>query len=168
MNSRLGARVLNGSTTAAESKRNRETKSHARLDSPGFVISRSPVQSSGGEQRSVFWLVCRNSGISRESCRLLGSKTPVAITRHGSTIGIYVPTKPKPSGPGSPARSWWEDAGVDCSGGNYRRSAYGRLQANPARAADAEGLAMLVLDANILICAVLGSRVLVLLRRSNL
>jgi antitoxin (DNA-binding transcriptional repressor) of toxin-antitoxin stability system len=27
----------------------------------------------------------------------LESKTPVAITRHGSTIGIYVPVKPKPS-----------------------------------------------------------------------
>lgn len=27
----------------------------------------------------------------------LESKTPVAITRHGSTIGIYVPTKPQPS-----------------------------------------------------------------------
>lgn len=27
----------------------------------------------------------------------LESNTPVAITRHGSTIGIYVPTKPKPS-----------------------------------------------------------------------
>ena len=27
----------------------------------------------------------------------LESKTPVAITRHGSTIGIYVPTKSKPS-----------------------------------------------------------------------
>lgn len=27
----------------------------------------------------------------------LGSKTPVAITRHGSTIGIFVPTKPRPS-----------------------------------------------------------------------
>ncbi|MBM3737608.1 MAG: hypothetical protein FJW39_17650 [Acidobacteria bacterium] len=27
----------------------------------------------------------------------LESRTPVAITRHGSTIGIYVPTKPKPS-----------------------------------------------------------------------
>ncbi|MBM3723880.1 MAG: hypothetical protein FJW40_00435 [Acidobacteria bacterium] len=27
----------------------------------------------------------------------LESKSPVAITRHGSTIGIYVPTKPKPS-----------------------------------------------------------------------
>lgn len=27
----------------------------------------------------------------------LESKMPVAITRHGSTIGIYVPTKPKPS-----------------------------------------------------------------------
>ena len=26
----------------------------------------------------------------------LESKTPVAITRHGSTIGIYVPTNPKP------------------------------------------------------------------------
>jgi len=26
----------------------------------------------------------------------LESKTPVAITRHGSTIGIYVPTRPKP------------------------------------------------------------------------
>jgi len=25
------------------------------------------------------------------------SKTPVAITRHSATIGIYVPTKPKPS-----------------------------------------------------------------------
>jgi antitoxin (DNA-binding transcriptional repressor) of toxin-antitoxin stability system len=27
----------------------------------------------------------------------LESSTPVAITRHGSTIGIYIPTKPKPS-----------------------------------------------------------------------
>lgn len=27
----------------------------------------------------------------------LESKTPVAITRHGTTIGIYVPTKPKPT-----------------------------------------------------------------------
>jgi hypothetical protein len=27
----------------------------------------------------------------------LESKTPLAITRHGATIGIYVPTKPKPS-----------------------------------------------------------------------
>ena len=27
----------------------------------------------------------------------LDSKTPVAITRHGETIGIYLPTKPKPS-----------------------------------------------------------------------
>lgn len=27
----------------------------------------------------------------------LESKAPVAITRHGETIGIYVPTKPKPS-----------------------------------------------------------------------
>ena len=27
----------------------------------------------------------------------LESKTPVAITRHGATIGIYVPTRAKPS-----------------------------------------------------------------------
>lgn len=27
----------------------------------------------------------------------LESSTPVAITRHGATIGIYVPTKPAPS-----------------------------------------------------------------------
>lgn len=27
----------------------------------------------------------------------LESKTPVAITRHGATIGFYIPTKPKPS-----------------------------------------------------------------------
>jgi len=27
----------------------------------------------------------------------LESKMPVAITRHGATIGIYVPTRPKPS-----------------------------------------------------------------------
>ncbi len=27
----------------------------------------------------------------------LESKEPVAITRHGSTIGVYVPTKPQPS-----------------------------------------------------------------------
>ena len=26
----------------------------------------------------------------------LESKIPVAITRHGATIGIYIPTKPKP------------------------------------------------------------------------
>jgi len=27
----------------------------------------------------------------------LESKTPVAITRHGATIGIFLPTRPKPS-----------------------------------------------------------------------
>ena len=27
----------------------------------------------------------------------LESKTPIAITRHGMTIGIYVPTKPRPT-----------------------------------------------------------------------
>ena len=27
----------------------------------------------------------------------LESKTPVAITRHGTTIGLYLPTRPKPS-----------------------------------------------------------------------
>jgi hypothetical protein len=27
----------------------------------------------------------------------LESKTPVAITRHGATIGIYLPTRPRPS-----------------------------------------------------------------------
>jgi hypothetical protein len=27
----------------------------------------------------------------------LESKDPIAITRHGSTIGIYLPTRPKPS-----------------------------------------------------------------------
>ena len=27
----------------------------------------------------------------------LESKKPVAITRHGATIGIYLPTRPKPS-----------------------------------------------------------------------
>lgn len=27
----------------------------------------------------------------------LESKTPVSITRHGATIGIYVPTRPRPS-----------------------------------------------------------------------
>ena len=27
----------------------------------------------------------------------LESKTPVAITRHGATIGLYLPTRPKPS-----------------------------------------------------------------------
>jgi antitoxin (DNA-binding transcriptional repressor) of toxin-antitoxin stability system len=27
----------------------------------------------------------------------LESKTPVAITRHGTTIGVYVPTRPKPT-----------------------------------------------------------------------
>ena len=27
----------------------------------------------------------------------LESKSPVAITRHGATIGVYVPTQPKPS-----------------------------------------------------------------------
>lgn len=26
----------------------------------------------------------------------LESKTPVAITRHGATIGLYVPTRPQP------------------------------------------------------------------------
>lgn len=27
----------------------------------------------------------------------LESRTPVAITRHGTTIGVFVPTKPQPS-----------------------------------------------------------------------
>jgi len=27
----------------------------------------------------------------------LESKTPVAITRHGATIGVYLPTRPTPS-----------------------------------------------------------------------
>ncbi len=27
----------------------------------------------------------------------LESKTPVAITRHGATIGVYLPTRPRPS-----------------------------------------------------------------------
>jgi hypothetical protein len=27
----------------------------------------------------------------------LESKTPVAVTRHGATIGVYVPTRPKPN-----------------------------------------------------------------------
>ena len=27
----------------------------------------------------------------------LESKTPVAITRHGATIGLFVPTRPKPT-----------------------------------------------------------------------
>ena len=33
----------------------------------------------------------------------LESKTPVAITRHGTTIGIYVPTMPRPGRSGSAA-----------------------------------------------------------------
>jgi hypothetical protein len=33
----------------------------------------------------------------RHADNYLESKTPVAITRHGETIGIYVPTKPKAS-----------------------------------------------------------------------
>jgi len=36
-------------------------------------------------------------GIRENLADYLESKTPVAITRHGSTIGIYVPTKPQPS-----------------------------------------------------------------------
>ena len=27
----------------------------------------------------------------------LESRTPVAITRHGTTIGVYLPTRPRPS-----------------------------------------------------------------------
>ena len=27
----------------------------------------------------------------------LESKTPIAVTRHGATIGIFLPTRPKPS-----------------------------------------------------------------------
>lgn len=27
----------------------------------------------------------------------LESKTPIAVTRHGATIGIYVPTRPRPT-----------------------------------------------------------------------
>ena len=29
--------------------------------------------------------------------RYLESTTPVAITRHGATIGVYIPTRPEPS-----------------------------------------------------------------------
>lgn len=38
-----------------------------------------------------------NSGISGAFGRLPGSRTPVAIKRHGSMIGIYIPKRPKPS-----------------------------------------------------------------------
>ena len=36
-------------------------------------------------------------GFRENLASYLDSKTPVAITRHGATIGIYVPTRPKPS-----------------------------------------------------------------------
>lgn len=58
-----------------------------------------------------------------------------------------------------------ENAGVDRGIGSLRRRDRGRLQEGPARTADPEGIARLVLDANILIRAVLGSRVLALLRK---
>ena len=81
----------------------------------------------------------------------LESKTPVAITRHGATIGIYVPTKPKPS-----------QADLEAL-----RVAGEKMQEliTAARTADEKELTVLVLDANILIRAVLGSRVLSLLRK---
>jgi hypothetical protein len=36
-------------------------------------------------------------GFRENLASYLDSKTPVAITRHGATIGIYLPTRPKPS-----------------------------------------------------------------------
>ena len=46
----------------------------------------------------------------------LESKTPVAITRHGATIGIYLPTptETEPGGFGSSSRRWRE-AGMQSS-----------------------------------------------------
>lgn len=47
---------------------------------------------------SRFFQLQPAQGVFRENLSsYLESKTPVAITRHGTTIGIYIPTKPKPS-----------------------------------------------------------------------
>ncbi len=58
---------------------------------------------------SVYYQLCTQAGLCMQTTKVgirefrenlssfLESKTPVAITRHGATIGIYVPTKPKPS-----------------------------------------------------------------------
>ena len=96
----------------------------------------------------------------------LESTTPVAITRHGATIGVYVPTRPKPSEADieGPSSCRCEDAGDACHGRDRRGRGHRRLQEAPAGTAAVKELTKIVLDANILIRAVLGSRVLGILR----
>ena len=62
---------------------------------------------TGGATRTMCYHCVRNRAMQTTKAGIrefrenladyLESKTPVAITRHGATIGIYVPTKPKPS-----------------------------------------------------------------------
>jgi hypothetical protein len=80
----------------------------------------------------------------------LESQTPVAITRHGATIGIYVPTHRKPSEDDLEALR----AAGEKSYPNLRKC---------AATAESPRVEILVLDANILIRAALGSRALSLL-----
>jgi hypothetical protein len=97
----------------------------------------------------------------------LESKTPVAITRHGATIGIYVPAKPKPSQADLEALRVASEKMQEliAAAGTTEEELIEDFKETAPRTADAEELTMLVLDANILIRAVLGSRVLFLLRK---
>jgi hypothetical protein len=65
-----------------------------------LVASRKRRVSSGSRKR-IFYAPGLHGTLALEFrenlADYLESKTPVAITRHGATIGIYVPTKPKPS-----------------------------------------------------------------------
>jgi hypothetical protein len=92
----------------------------------------------------------------------LESRTPVAITRHGSTIGIYVPTRPKPSQADFDAlRIAGETMQelIEAAGTSEDEIAGFRKARRERRTRKAD-------DANVLIRAVLGSRVLSLLRTS--
>lgn len=71
----------------------------------------------------------------------LESKRPVAITRHGATIGIYVPTKPKPSQAELEALRVAGEKMQEliAASGDHRRRDRRRLQEGPPRSASRVG-----------------------------
>src|ERR1035441_7042641 len=75
---------------------------------PEPLGTRAAARKAGGTSRVVLSL-CTHRGNTMQATKVgirefrenlssfLESKTPIAITRHGATIGIYLPTRPKPS-----------------------------------------------------------------------
>ena len=97
----------------------------------------------------------------------LESKSSVAITRHGATIGIFVPTKPNPS---QADRVALRIAGertqelIAAAGTTEDELVIDFKKIRRERRAPKK-LIMLAIDANIFVRAVLGSRVPCLLRK---